>query len=159
MPNLVCRIVEVCVFRFQRYGPEYLLLRRAHDEVLYPDSWQIASGGIEEGETAVATALRELQEETGLAPQRMWVVPHVNVFYDPRNDVIQHSPVFAVETPPDAEPRLSNEHQAYEWCSVERAKKLLVWPGQVTALGITDEYIVKGRSAAPLAEIFPDGMK
>jgi len=155
MPTIVCRIVEVCVFRFHNSGPEYLLLHRAHDEELYPDSWQIASGGIEAGETAIETALREVEEETKLPLRRMWVVPHVNVFYDPRHDVVHHSPVFAVETDPQAEPVLSHEHQAYEWCTQERAKTLLVWPGQVKALEIVHEYIVRGRTAAALAEIFP----
>lgn len=159
MPKIESGIVEVCVFRFHGSRPEYLLLHRAHDEELYPDSWQIASGGIEDGETAIATALRELQEETQLAVRRMWVVPHVNVFYDPRRDVIQNSVVFAVATDADAEPVLSHEHQAYEWCAVDRAKQLLVWPGQVTALEITHEYIVKGKAAARLAEIFPFGIK
>ncbi len=159
MLNVVCRIVEVCVFRFQNNSPEYLLLRRALDEELYPDSWQIASGGIEAGESAVETALRELYEETRLLPQRMWVVPHVNVFYDHRSNVIHHSPVFAVQTAPEAEPVLSHEHRSCEWCSVERAKALLVWPGQVRALEIVHDYIVKGKTAAALAEIFPDVSK
>jgi 8-oxo-dGTP pyrophosphatase MutT (NUDIX family) len=146
-------MVEVCIFRFQNHGPEYLLLQRAHNEELYPNSWQIVSGGSEAGETAIATALRELHEETQLAPERMWTVPHLNVFYDPRNDVIQHSPVFAVEVAPNAEPVLSHEHQAFEWCQLVRAKKLLVWPGQVGALEITHDYIVGGRPAAALTEI------
>jgi 8-oxo-dGTP pyrophosphatase MutT (NUDIX family) len=154
MPNIVCRIVETCIFRFHARGVEYLLLRRAHDEELYPDSWQIVSGGIEDGETAIATAVRETHEETRLPVRRMWSVPHVNVFYDPRNDVIHHSPVFAIQTDPEAEPVLSHEHEAYEWCQFERAKELLVWPGQVQAIEIVHAYIVKGKQAGKLSEIF-----
>lgn len=153
MPELVSRIVEVCIFRFRENVPQYLLLKRAVEEELYPDMWQLASGGIEPGETAVQTALREAFEETGIPPERMWVVPHMNVFYDEVNDVVHHDPVFAIQTAPDAEPVLSAEHYMYEWCTRERAHELLVWPGQVQALDITHAYIVRGKSAAPLSEI------
>lgn len=153
MPELVSRIVEVCIFRFNGSAPEYLLLRRALDEELYPNIWQLASGGIEEGETAVAAALREAFEETGLQPQRMWVVPHMNVFYDARHDVVHHDPVFAIQVDGNAEPLLSPEHHMYEWCRRERAHELLVWPGQAQMLDITHAYIVGGRTAAALSEL------
>lgn len=42
-----------------------LMLQRAHDSK-YPDSWCIPGGKIEPGETALACAVRELREETGL---------------------------------------------------------------------------------------------
>jgi dihydroneopterin triphosphate diphosphatase len=153
MPQLVSRIVEMCIFRFRGNAPEYLLLRRALDEDLYPDMWQMASGGIESGETAAAAALREALEETGLKPERMWIVPHMNVFYDERSDVVHHDPIFALQVAPEAEPTLSVEHHMYEWCTRERAHQLIVWPGQAQALDITHAYIVGGRAAAALSEL------
>jgi putative (di)nucleoside polyphosphate hydrolase len=38
------------------------------------DAWQMPQGGIDEGEDAWATALRELEEETGIAPH---LVEHI----------------------------------------------------------------------------------
>jgi 8-oxo-dGTP pyrophosphatase MutT (NUDIX family) len=153
MPQIVCRIVEVCVFRFSTSGPQYLLLRRALNDDLYPNIWQLISGGIDAGETAVAAALRETLEETGLKPLRMWTVPHVNVFYDARHDVVHNDPVFAMQAAPDAEPLLSEEHHMFEWCTRERAHQLLVWPGQADVLDITHDSIVAGTTAAALSEL------
>lgn len=38
------------------------------------DSWQMPQGGIDEGEEAEAAALRELTEETGIAPEKVAVI-------------------------------------------------------------------------------------
>ena len=41
---------------------QFLLLQRADD----PNFWQSVTGGIDEGETPLQTAYRELKEETGI---------------------------------------------------------------------------------------------
>ena len=64
MPIVLSTMVEVCVFRFSADHPEYLLLKRAPEEPLYPNIWQMVTGSVEAGETAVVAALRELEEET-----------------------------------------------------------------------------------------------
>ena len=38
------------------------------------DAWQMPQGGIEEGETACAAALRELTEETGITPDLVEII-------------------------------------------------------------------------------------
>lgn len=83
MATIVCRIIEVCVFRFINDRAEYLVLKRSPTEKMYPGLWQFVSGSIEDREKAVDAALRELKEETGMSPKRFWVVPHTNTFYDP----------------------------------------------------------------------------
>lgn len=153
MAIIVCRIVEVCVFRFVKDRPEYLLLKRSHDENIYPDIWQLVSGSIEDGERASDAALRELREETALAPGRFWVVPHVNTFYDHSYDAVNLSPQFAVQIERNVEPRLSSEHCAYEWLSFERARPRLVWPGQRLGLEIVEKYILGGEQGGILTEI------
>ncbi len=40
----------------------------------YPDAWQMPQGGIDEGEDAETAALRELQEETGVAPEHVHII-------------------------------------------------------------------------------------
>ena len=40
----------------------------------YPDAWQMPQGGIDAGETPRAAALRELTEETGIAPDRIEII-------------------------------------------------------------------------------------
>ena len=153
MPTLESSIVEVCVFCFSGDAPRYLLLRRSKTDRIYPDTWQIVSGSIEANETALKASLREMKEETGFAPDRYWVVPHTNTFLNPRRDVMHISAVFAAQIPSGSLPTLSHEHHDFEWCSMERAKELLVWPGQVQALRVVQEYIVEGKLAASLSEI------
>jgi dATP pyrophosphohydrolase len=41
----------------------------------------MVSGGIEEGETAVEAALREIQEETGICPGTLYSADAVKNFY------------------------------------------------------------------------------
>jgi dihydroneopterin triphosphate diphosphatase len=148
--RIVSRTVEVCVFRRAAEGVQYLLLKRSKVDTLYPGMWQIVTGSMLDGEHAEKTALREFREETDLTPVQFWVVPFVNSFYVANDDTVHASPFFAVEVDAQREPRLSHEHEEYEWCSLQDAVKKLVWPGQRYGLKIVDEYIVGGQEAARL---------
>lgn len=48
------------------------------------DAWQMPQGGIDEGESAEACALRELEEETGISRDLVTVISqtHEELFYD-----------------------------------------------------------------------------
>lgn len=153
MAIIVCRIIEVCVFRFVNDHPEYLVLKRSPDEKIYPDIWQFVSGSLEDGEKAFDAAQRELREETGLAPKRFWVVPHVNTFYDHADDAVNVSPLFAAQVDIDDDVRLSSEHCAYEWLRFEHAALRLVWPGQRLGLEVVEKYILGGEQGGVLTKI------
>ena len=156
MPQIECNIVEVCIFSFWNDSPRYLLLRRSKTDKVYPDTWQIVTGSIEGGETTTKASLRELAEETGLVPQKYWTVPHMNTFLNQKRDVVHISAVFAAEVAAGVDPKLSPEHYRFEWCTLERAKQLPVWPGQVQALNVIHEYIIPGKQASLLTEIPKD---
>lgn len=153
MPAIECRIVEVCAFKLENGKPRYLLLKRAENEKLYPGIWQIVSGMMEKGEHAVKAALREFHEETGLTPKRFWVVPFVNSFYVAEDDTVHLSVFFAVEVAPDAEPLLSDEHQAFVWHPYEKTRDSIVWPGQWHGVEIVHDFIVSGAEASKLTEL------
>ena len=153
MAIIVCRIVEVCVFRFLNDHPEYLMLKRSPDEKIYPDLWQFVSGSLDDGEKAFDAALRELKEETKLTPKRFWVVPHANMFYDPAYDAVNVSPLFAAQVDMGKAPTLSSEHCAYEWLPFADAWRRLVWPGQRAGLEVIDKYILGGEEAGVLTLI------
>jgi dihydroneopterin triphosphate diphosphatase len=155
MPQIVSRIVDVCAFRFPDDAPEYLVLRRAPDERLYPLLWQFVSGTIEEGERALDAALRELREETALPPLALWVAPHVNMFYDLERDSVNCNPLFVARVPPATDPRLSSEHIAFAWLRFPEATKALVWPEQRSALDTIHRFIVSGEDAARYSLINP----
>ncbi len=153
MPSIECNIVEVCIFCYSESGPRYLLLRRSKTDKIYPDTWQMVSGSIEARETAVKASLRELKEETTLIPERYWLIPHMNTFLNPKRDVVHISAVFAAQVSAGSLPTLSDEHYQFEWCSMDRAKQLLIWPGQAQALDVVHQYIVQGKLASQLTEI------
>jgi len=153
MPRFECRIVEICVFRRAAGKVQYLILKRSENEKIYPGIWQIATGSIEAGETAVDAALRELKEETGVTPGRLWIVPHVNSFYVADKDTLGHSIFFAAEIPKKSRITLSKEHKTHLWLGFQAAHAKLVWPGQKKGFRIVRDYIVGRKEAEKLTEL------
>ena len=153
MTAVVCRSIEVVVFRLNRDRAEYLVLQRSLEERAHPGMWQIITGMLEEGENAVAAGLREVQEEAGLKPWKLWNVPLVNSFYNATTDTVHMCPVFAIQADPEAVVVLSEEHMAYGWYPFAVARERLVWPAHRESLDIVDSYIVRGSEAADRLEL------
>jgi 8-oxo-dGTP pyrophosphatase MutT (NUDIX family) len=153
MAEVTSDLVEVCVFRFQADRPQVLLLRRAADDPLYPGIWQNITGSLRVGEGALEGARRELQEETGLEPAKLWIVPHVSSFYDPVRDAVQLLPLFAAQVAVEAPVRLSREHDRWEWLALAEASRRLVWPAQRAGLEVVEEYLLRGQESARLSEV------
>ena len=153
MSIIASKIIEVCIFKFERDQPRYLLLHRSKEERIYPDIWQFVSGSIEENESAVDAALRELSEETGLKPKAFWVVPHISMFYDPGYDTVNLCPLFAVQSEAGSNPRLSAEHYEFGWFSFQESIKKLVWPSQRQGLQLVNDYIVRGEQVVQLTKL------
>jgi dATP pyrophosphohydrolase len=153
MADVSSRVIEVCIFRLARNEPRYLLVCRSANDPLYPGLWQIVTGMLEGNEHAVTAALREVHEETGLKPQRFWVVPFIDLFYSAPNNTVNLSPFFALQVNEADEPRLSAEHQAFEWLPYQQADSRLVWPGQKMGLKLLHEYVVGGLLGGKLAEV------
>ncbi len=150
--QIISNMVEAHIFRKKDDKLEFLLLMRANTEI-YPGLWQMVSGKIKENEKAFQTVLRELKEETGLTPLKLWVAPNVNSFYSHERDNICFLPVFAVLVDENSEVKISEEHSAYYWYEPEAAKKLLAWPGQKKSVDIITEYVLKESSFLQFVEI------
>jgi len=150
MPKIVFDIVEVVVFR---KGPEFLVLKRSDDETIYPGLWQIISGGIEKGEKAYEAASREIEEEIGMKPLRLYNTPLTNTFYFVSSDSVNLSPVFAAEVDAETAVKLSSEHKEFRWLKKDAAISLLVWPGQKQAIQAVYDYIIEGNPAQGFMEI------
>ncbi len=153
MTQTAARLVELYPFRFHANHLEFLVLRRSQEDHLYPGIWQIVTGTIEEGEKAFETALRELREETGLSPERFWILPDVSSFYDVEHDTVQMCVVFCCQVSAVTDPVLSIEHDAWRWCSSLQAKPLLAWPSQRTHVDLIDATIGRGDLAGDLLDI------
>jgi len=146
------KLIEAHIFREKKNGIEFLLLKRAENQI-YPGLWQMVSGKINENEQAFKTALREIKEETGLIPEKFWVAPNVNSFYSHEGDYISMLPVFAAKVSENASVTISNEHSDYLWAGPEEAKKLLAWPGQRKSVDVITEYFTKEISFLKFVEI------
>ena len=151
MPEIICRVIDCHVFNINNGVPYYLLMRRSSG-VIYAGSWRMVGGKIEEGEKAYETAIRELKEETGLTPSRLWSVPYTNNFYEASKDRINIIPVFAGEVS-SQQVILSKEHDAYRWVRYEEACELLPWPAQIEGLRIVHEFIAGAKQVSQFLEI------
>ena len=132
MTTVRTKFVDVFVLR--QDGPlEMLVLRRAAGGRC-PGSWETVHGHIEEGESPVAAARRELAEETGLVPERLYNLSRVETFYQHRLDEIALVPVFAAFVAAGARARPGPEHDRLEWLSPGDARVRFAWPRERRAL-------------------------
>jgi dATP pyrophosphohydrolase len=142
--NIVSNMIEAHIFRETENGLQFLLLKRAEKEI-YPGLWQMITGKVEEGETAYQAAIREIKEETGLKPERFWVVPNVNTYYSHEMNEISILPVFAALIKGNVDVIICDEHSDSGWYSADEAKKILAWEGQRQSVDLICNYHSKDR--------------
>ena len=128
MPKVVVRVIDAYVFNRKNKEIRFLLLKRAKTKI-YEHLWQGVAGKIEAGETSWEAAIRELKEETGFEPVRMFVADHVSKFYEAHGDWVNLVPVFGIEVD-DEEVILSDEHCEFKWVDFNTAHQTLIWSGQ-----------------------------
>ena len=141
MANLKVRVVDCYVYFQKAKEVEFLLLKRNKNK-LYEHLWQGVAGKIEKDEKAWETAVRELKEETGLAPKKMFVADHVSRFYEKHKDRMNLVPVFGIEVD-SKDVTLSNEHIDYKWLDFEEAFDTLIWNGQKQGLKTVYNMLLK----------------
>lgn len=125
-------VVDVYVIHIVRRSWRVLLLRRAHG-TRSPGSWEVVHGRIERGETPPDAARREVREETGLVPDRLYSVT-ANPFYLHQSGTVQLAVAFAAFVTASSV-RLGPEHDGHEWLTVAGAARRCTWPREVEALG------------------------
>ena len=149
MTELRAGVVDLFVIRPTADGWRVLALRRAA-AVRCPGAWEAVHGSIEPDERPQDAAVRELREETGLACERLYNVT-VHGFYLHHTTTIQLAIVFAAFVSPDAENvELGEEHDAYEWLTVDEAAERFFWPSERRILH--EAHALLGRGDAGEAE-------
>ncbi len=153
MPKIISNTIQFHISIYDKLEQTYLhlVLKRSETNRLYPNVWQAITGTIENNETSLQTALRELKEETGLTVKNVWNLPFITQYYDVYTDSIGLAPCFGGIVL-DKEVTLSEEHSEYRWCNYEEARNLLPLPTHKSALDIFHFDILSG-SLSDLYEI------
>jgi len=104
---------------------DYLLLKHANG-----DHWSFSKGHVEEGENPKETALRELEEETGLVPQELssdFSRTTSYTFERADRKVSKTVIYFLGLISREAQVRLSPEHLDYVWLPYDDARAKLTY--------------------------------
>jgi dihydroneopterin triphosphate diphosphatase len=137
MPGINSIYIECYVIRRVKNKLKFLVVKRNAGEAVYPGIWQIVTGKIESGEKAFEAALRELKEETGLKPERLFVIPHTTTFYSPERDEVSLVPLFFCITQ-EKNVTLSEEHSDFKWLDAGKASKKLFFKSQKENVNFID---------------------
>ena len=127
-----------------------LVLQRG-DDTRCPGSWEVVHGHIEAGEEPEHAAAREVQEETGLAIERLYSV-RVQPIYIVRTHVLQLGVGFAAIVRESAPLTLGAEHAAGEWLSPDEARERLSWPADRAGLAEA-LHLLRTGDAGPLEDV------
>jgi 8-oxo-dGTP pyrophosphatase MutT (NUDIX family) len=134
-------LVACWLFRLEAGGrPEILLIHRSAGRI-YAGIWQCVTGRLEADERVVDGALREVEEETGLARtdiEAVFETDMVNWFHEGSADAVWCEAVFAARVRPGAAIRLSNEHDDLRWLAPADAKAQVVWPAYERAIDMIE---------------------
>ena len=138
--NVAFYAVSAWVVRGRGADASYLLLRRCADYLA--GNWQMVVGRMEKSETAWQAALREIREETGLAPTALYNSGETEIFYEARSDRMAVVPAFVAFVETDEVTLSPHEHDAYEWLTFEEALERLEFPQQRRVLKAVNENFV-----------------
>ena len=155
MTTIRTSLVDVYVLRMSGAALECLVLRRAPGGRC-PGSWESVHGHIEAAERPADAAGRELNEETGLTPLRLYNLSRVELFYQHRADEVALVPVFAAFVDPDAAVRLGSEHDSFEWLRPNAARQRFAWPRERRALDDIETLLGRGH-AGPVDDVLRVG--
>ncbi len=118
-------VAQECVegYLFLRRGPRFLLLRRPPSR---GSIWVPVSGKVDPGDRDLDAALRrELAEETGFGARHGLLSLDWHVRFDGPDGRPWRLHAYGVELDREEAPRLSAEHDAFEWVGADDAVRRL----------------------------------
>lgn len=138
-------MVTVFVARPDERGAahEFLQLRRVAGDYM-GGTWQTVRGVVEPGETAIAGALRELKEESGLTPREFYGLSSIDSFYTARFDTIWHCAVFFALIDREQSVVLNEEHDAHRWVAQTSINENFMWPRERELIAEIGREILSG---------------
>ena len=133
----------ISVYPYKQAGSkiELLQLRRCEKDDLYAATWQPVYGSANKDESAVDAAKRELLEETGIIPAKMFMLEHLESFFFRPSNSILLLPVFAAEIEAGEQIVLDDEHDDYRWINEAEINEKFIWRSQRVALQVLVETL------------------
>jgi len=130
------RSAGAVIFRKEGQETYYLLLYYEGGH------WDFPKGNIEKGETPEETAVREIQEETGITSLKF--IPGfrktITYFYKRRGNTIFKQVIFFLVETADREVKISWEHQGFEWFDYRQAMERLTFENAKAILRAAHTY-------------------
>ena len=122
----------------ENMDPVYLLLKRTPQLGGY---WQPVTGFVEQNESAVHAALREIEEETGLkSPRQIMDIDFRFSFFMEEDGIRCYVDTLGVEVE-HSQIELSFEHTDYRWLGYQKARELLYWDNNKKTLDLLHDQL------------------
>ncbi len=127
------------IFHKGNSGTKYLLL---HYDAGH---WDFPKGHLEEGETDMDAALRELKEETGISGASIidGFSEKLGYFYRREGKVVKKEVVFFLAEAKTDKVKLSLEHKGYEWLAYEEAVERVTFKNSREILGKAQKFLAQ----------------
>ncbi len=116
-----------------------------------PGAWETVHGRIETGELPHDAALRELREETGLVPDRLYNVT-THAFYLHRTATVEVAVAFCAFVHGEPRVTLGEEHSRARWLTRSGAMRQFVWPSERECLARAWALLSRG-NAGPAEDV------
>ena len=127
-----------------------LALQRAPNATR-PRAWEAVHGSIEPGEKPHEAAIREMREETGLTPDRLYNVT-AHAFYLHMRGTVEVAVVFCAFVKGTPRVTVGSEHTKAAWVSRTEALKRFVWPSARENLNRAYALLKRG-NAGPVEDV------
>lgn len=114
---------------------QYLLIRHMNG-----GHWAFAKGHVEEGETEIETALREIDEETGLTVQLNSQFRE-SISYQPKEDITKEVVYFIAQANTQEVRRQEIEVLEAQWLPYDQAQELLTYSNDKLLLDKAEAYL------------------
>ena len=150
--GITIRAASAFILRQDKDGVKALLLKRQHSKLA--GTWCQVSGLLKRGEKAWQACLREIREETGIVPDRLYSADICEQFYNVCKERIEVVPMFVAFIDSPRTVVLDHEHNDYRWLSIPEALNLLPFPGQREMLRRIEEQFLQ-RPPSELLRIPP----
>lgn len=131
------------VYRESINGIQYLILKHRND-----GHWFFPKGKVEDDESKMECAIREIQEETGLENLKFiddFLIEYHYQFFKQRQVVDKTAFFYLAEAKPADLVSLSEEHEEYFWTGYSKAYNLLTHDKSKNALKEANDFLVQLR--------------